>query len=186
MVEHRNVTRLFASTESWFGFNERDVWTLFHSFGFDFSVWELWGALLYGGRVVIVPYQTARSSKAFYELLCREGVTVLNQTPSAFAQLIKAEAEVPELRHALRVVIFGGEALEFRMLRPWVKRHGVDRPQLVNMYGITETTVHVTYRRLGEEEILCESGSIVGRPIPDLRTYLLSGAAQPVPIGVEG
>src|SRR6185312_13427806 len=186
MVEHRNVVRLLAATESWFGFGRQDVWTLFHSFAFDFSVWELWGALLYGGRVVIVPHLTARSPQEFYRLLCREGVTVLNQTPSAFAQLIEAQSQCADLKHALRVVIFGGEALEFRTLRPWVQRNGAEQPQLVNMYGITETTVHVTYRRLTQEEIESERGSIIGRPIPDLKVYLLDRQGQPVPIGVVG
>src|SRR6185312_12432704 len=184
MVEHRNVTRLFAATEGEFGFNERDVWTLFHFFGFDFSVWELWGALLYGGRVVIVPHLTARSPREFYQLLCREGVTVLNQTPSAFGQLMQAQGELPGLKQALRVVIFGGEALEVGKLRPWVARNGVERPKLVNMYGITETTVHVTYRSLSREEIESARGSLIGRPISDLKTYLLDRHGQPVPIGV--
>lgn len=186
MVEHRNVTRLFAATENWFHFNERDVWTLFHSLAFDFSVWELWGALLYGGRVIVVPYVTARSPQEFYGLLCAEGVTVLNQTPSAFAQLIDAQARSTDTAHSLRVVIFGGEALELRALRPWVKRNGAKNPQLVNMYGITETTVHVTYRLLTEEEIKSGRGSPIGKPIPDLRTYLLDCHGQPVPIGVTG
>src|SRR6185437_1031556 len=137
-------------------------------FAFDFSVWELWGALLYGGRVVIVPYLTARSPEEFHRLLCRERVTVLNQTPSAFAQLEQVQGAYQDLEHALRVVIFGGEALEFRTLRPWVRRHGAEQPQLINMYGITETTVHVTYRQLSRAEIESERGSIIGRPIPDL------------------
>jgi amino acid adenylation domain-containing protein len=186
MVEHRNVVRLFAATEQWFGFGERDVWTLFHSYAFDFSVWELWGALLYGGRVVIVPQVTARSAREFYRLVCEEGVTVLNQTPSAFSQLIEAQGQCTDQKHGLRVVIFGGEALEFRTLLPWVEQNGIEQPQLVNMYGITETTVHVTYRRLSQEEIEAERGSIVGSPIPDLRMYLLDRQGQPVPIGVAG
>ena len=94
MITHRNVVRLFPSTELWYGFNERDVWTLFHSCAFDFSVWEIWGALLYGGRVVVVPFLVSRSPEAFYELLASEQVTVLNQTPSAFRQLIQAEESV--------------------------------------------------------------------------------------------
>jgi amino acid adenylation domain-containing protein len=187
MVEHRNVTRLFTATQQWFGFNARDVWTLFHSYAFDFSVWELWGALLYGGRVVVVPYLTARTPRDFYRLVCDEGVTVLNQTPSAFAQFMEAQAQQKEeQQQALRVVIFGGEALEFRMLRPWVERNGAERPQLVNMYGITETTVHVTYRLLSADEIATERGSLVGRPIGDLRVYLLDRHGEPVPIGVPG
>jgi amino acid adenylation domain-containing protein len=186
MVEHRNVIRLFAATAQSFNFNDRDVWTLFHSVAFDFSVWELWGALLYGGRVVVVPHLTARSPKEFYRLVCAEGVTVLNQTPSAFAQLIDAQAQSAGEQHSLRVVIFGGEALELRTLQPWVERNGVERPQLVNMYGITETTVHVTYRLLAEEEIESERGSLVGKPIPDLRAYLMNKHRQLVPIGVPG
>ena len=186
MIEHHNVTRLFAATEKWFGFNERDVWTLFHSFAFDFSVWELWGALAYGGRVVIVPYQTARSPQDFYQLVCSEGVTVLNQTPSAFAQLISAQEHALEQQHSLRVVIFGGEALELQTLRSWVKRNGATQPQLVNMYGITETTVHVTYRPLTEQEIESERSSVVGRPIEDLKAYLLDAHRQLVPIGAAG
>lgn len=185
MVEHRHVTRLFAATAHWFDFNERDIWTLFHSFAFDFSVWELWGALLYGGRIVVVPHATARSPRDFYRLLCDEGVTVLNQTPSAFAQLIDAQAESTE-KHSLRVVIFGGEALELRRLRPWVRRNGAERPQLVNMYGITETTVHVTYRQLTEEDIESERSSPIGKPIPDLRIYLLDPHGRVVPIAVAG
>ena len=118
------------------------MWTLFHSFAFDFSVWELWGALLFGGRLVVVPYLKTRSPEEFYRLICVEGVTVLNQTPSAFAQLIEAQTRNPELKHSLRAVIFGGEALEL-LPETWVQRNGITQPQLVNMYGITETTVHV-------------------------------------------
>jgi amino acid adenylation domain-containing protein/thioester reductase-like protein len=186
MVEHHNVTRLFAATEKWFGFNDRDVWTLFHSFAFDFSVWELWGALLHGGRVVVVPNLTARSAQEFYRLICAEGVTILNQTPSAFSELISAQEQAPELRNSLRAVIFGGEALELHTLRPWVNRNGAAKPQLVNMYGITETTVHVTYLPLTTDDIESGRGSLVGKPIPDLSVYLLDARRQPVAAGVVG
>ncbi|HEV2846639.1 MAG TPA: condensation domain-containing protein, partial [Thermoanaerobaculia bacterium] len=159
-------------------FGAKDVWTLFHSYAFDFSVWEIWGALLYGGRLVVVPYWVSRSPEAFYELLRDERVTVLNQTPSAFRQLIQAE----EGDLALRYVIFGGEALEPAGLAPWFERHGDERPRLINMYGITETTVHVTYRPVGKADKV----SAVGRPIPDLGVYLLDPALNLVPAGVPG
>ena len=120
MVSHGNVTDLFSATEAAFGFGPEDVWTLFHSYAFDFSVWEIWGALLYGGRLVVVPYWVSRAPEAFYELLARTEVTVLNQTPSAFRQLLQTEAFAEDReRLVLRLVIFGGEALDPRSLRPW-------------------------------------------------------------------
>ena len=186
LINHHNVVRLFAATRSWFNFSERDVWTLFHSYAFDFSVWEIVGALIYGGKLVVVPYWVSREPEAFYDLLCQEKVTVLNQTPSAFRQLIKAEQSketAPNLN--LRLVIFGGEALELQSLLPWFERHGDQLPQLVNMYGITETTVHVTYRPLTRADINI-GGSMIGSPIPDLQVYILDQNLQPVPIGVKG
>ncbi len=186
LVSHYNVARLLAATQSWFDFDERDVWTLFHSYAFDFSVWELWGALLYGGQLVVVPYWVSRAPEAFYDLLCMRQVTVLNQTPSAFRQLIRTEeASGTSKELSLRLVIFGGEALELQSLKPWFERHGDQSPQLVNMYGITETTVHVTYRPLTIAD-LNSTGSVIGSPIPDLQVYILDRHQQPVPIGVLG
>ncbi|BAZ69380.1 amino acid adenylation [Fischerella sp. NIES-4106] len=182
LVNHFHVVRLFSSTDEWFKFGSNDVWTLFHSYAFDFSVWEMWGALLYGGRLVIVPYWISRSPEAFYNLLCQEQVTVLNQTPSAFRQLMRVEQQASKL--ALRLIIFGGEALEIKTLKPWFDCYG-DSPQLVNMYGITETTVHVTYYPLTKADIE-RTNSIIGRPIPDLQVYILDKHRQLVPVGVPG
>ncbi|HEX8694770.1 MAG TPA: non-ribosomal peptide synthase/polyketide synthase, partial [Longimicrobium sp.] len=187
-VTHGSVLRLMQATEPWFGFGESDVWTLFHSSAFDFSVWEIWGALLYGGRLVVVPFEVSRAPEEFRALLSREGVTVLNQTPSAFRQLIEADRATGEEAGplALKWVIFGGEALSLEALRPWIERHGDDRPRLVNMYGITETTVHVTYRPITREDVERGEASVIGVPIPDLRLYLLDGSLRPVPLGVPG
>ncbi|HEX6042688.1 non-ribosomal peptide synthase/polyketide synthase, partial [Longimicrobium sp.] len=186
LVEHRNVVRLFRATEAWFGFDASDVWTLFHSHAFDFSVWEIWGALLHGGRLVVVPFDVSRDALAFHDLLARERVTVLNQTPSAFQQLVHADATVADSeRLALRHVVFGGEALEPAALRPWFDRHGDRAPRLVNMYGITETTVHVTVRPLTRADAE-STRSPVGVPIPDLRVVLLDEHGQLVPRGVAG
>ena len=127
LISHRNVVRLLSATDSWYHFSERDVWTFFHSHAFDFSVWEIWGALLFGGRLVVVPYLVSRSPEAFYRLLSTERVTILNQTPSAFYQLIQAEETIGQKDLALRYVIFGGEALEMQALRPWYERHGDQR-----------------------------------------------------------
>ncbi|WP_208452261.1 non-ribosomal peptide synthetase [Burkholderia gladioli] len=184
MVEHRQVERLFDATAHWYRFDERDVWCLFHSFAFDFSVWEIWGALRHGGTLLIVPHSVARSPEAFHRLVCRHGVTVLNQTPSAFKTFIAAARQNP-LPDRLRYVVFGGEALEPSILQSWYAGRDANPPQLVNMYGITETTVHVTYRALGPSDAQ-QGGSPIGRPIPDLRLYLLDAHRQPVPLGAVG
>ncbi|MFD3716954.1 amino acid adenylation domain-containing protein, partial [Streptomyces sp. NPDC058677] len=190
VVSHGQVVRLFTGTDGWFGFGPDDVWTLFHSYAFDFSVWELWGALLYGGRLVVVPFTVSRSPADFLALLAAERVTVLNQTPSAFYQLMQADTEHPATgdRLALRYVVFGGEALDLGRLPAWYARHPQEAggPRLVNMYGITETTVHVTHRPLDENLVAGQSASLIGEPIPDLRLYVLDAALQPVPAGVTG
>jgi amino acid adenylation domain-containing protein len=187
VVTHRHVVRLMLATQKWFHFTAKDVWTLFHSCAFDFSVWEIWGALFFGGRLVIVPYLVSRSPEEFYNLLCDAKVTVLNQTPSAFRQLMQAEELLcREGELELRYVIFGGEALDLASLEPWFDRHGDDLPLLVNMYGITETTVHVTYRPIRLKDVKKRLGSLIGEPIPDLSAYILDRHLQPVPIGVVG
>ena len=189
-VTHRNVARLLDSTQPRYKFGPSDVWTMFHSFAFDFSVWEIYGALLFGGRLVVVSHETARSPEAFRRLLAVERVSVLNQTPSAFRQLIRADEALGDdsgLPLCLRWVIFGGEALELQSLRPWFDRHGDQMPRLVNMYGITETTVHVTYREIGLADLdQGQAAGPIGRAIPGWQIYLLDRVGQPVPVGVVG
>ncbi|MFX0576171.1 non-ribosomal peptide synthase/polyketide synthase [Nocardia nepalensis] len=182
VIPHRNVLRLLDNTRSHFDFGPSDVWTMFHSYAFDFSVWELWGALLHGGTLVVVDFYTSRSPQQFLELLAAERVTVLNQTPSAFYQLIAAQAAAPPVELALRHVIFGGEALEPQRLAGWFARHPRS-PRLVNMYGITETTVHVSYRRI---EAGTGSASVIGGAIPGLVVRVLDARLRPVPVGVPG
>ncbi|MEK8072439.1 non-ribosomal peptide synthase/polyketide synthase [Rhodococcoides navarretei] len=186
-ISHRNVTQLLDNTADLYRFDRTDVWTMFHSFAFDFSVWELWAPLLSGGRVVVVDFFTSRSPEAMVELLVREQVTVLNQTPSAFYQLIEAARRagdsVGEL--ALRYVIFGGEALDPDRLSGWFERHG-ERAVLVNMYGITETTVHVSFHELDPSSALRSSASPVGDAIPGLGVFVLDSRLQPVAPGVVG
>ncbi|MEU1707404.1 non-ribosomal peptide synthase/polyketide synthase [Streptomyces sp. NPDC005706] len=188
VVPHANVVRLFGRTRHWFGFGPDDVWTMFHSYAFDFSVWELWGPLLHGGRLVIVPEDAARSPEDFLRLLADERVTVLNQTPSAFYPLIRADARLRDVgaRLALRTVIFGGEALDVGRLDDWYARHPDTAPRLVNMYGITETTVHVTYAALDRSTARSDIASPIGTGIPDLRLYVLDDTLRPVPPGAVG
>jgi amino acid adenylation domain-containing protein len=187
LVNHCNVVRLFKATLPWFHFDQRDVWTLFHSYAFDFSVWELWGALIQGGRLVVVPYLASRSPDIFYDLLVRERVTVINQVPSAFYQLIQTEAARGAYQAlAARLVILGGEALNFQSLKPWFEQHEDQHPQLVNMYGITETSIHVTYRPLAATDLSQISSSMIGESIPDLQVYILDKYQHLVSIGVPG
>ncbi|MGC4900413.1 amino acid adenylation domain-containing protein, partial [Micromonospora echinospora] len=187
-VSHANVVRLLTATEQHFNFGPDDVWTLFHSYAFDFSVWELWGALTYGGRLVVVPYRVSRDPEEFLRLLIRERVTVLNQTPAAFAELMRAEAGSASAPAPLflRYVVFGGEALDLGRLRPWFARHP-EFPVLVNMYGITETTVHVTCLRV-DPELATAAGtrSLIGGGLADLTVRVLDAALRPVPPGVPG
>lgn len=185
LLSHANVSRLLSATADEFAFGPSDVWTLFHSYAFDFSVWELFGALCTGGRLVIVPYFISREPQAFHQLLCDEQVTVLNQTPTAFRQLLPIACNSPQTL-ALRWVIFGGEALDVASLRPWYARFGNTPTTLVNMYGITETTVHVTWRALSSQDLDAKVQSPIGRPISDLNWYLLDSQLQPVAPGCAG
>ena len=185
-VSHRNIARLLDATEGEFRFDGRDVWTLFHSYAFDFSVWEMFGALAYGGRLVIVPHAAARSPEAFHALIRRERVTVLNQTPSAFAPLMHVDLTQSEKMTSVRVVIFGGEKLEPATLRRWRLERGGEAPTLINMYGITETTVHVTLRPIVEVDMIDTTVSAIGDPIPDLSLTLLDEEMNPVPRGATG
>ncbi|MCY1042398.1 amino acid adenylation domain-containing protein [Corallococcus sp. bb12-1] len=184
VVEHLQVLRLFTQTAHWYGFGPGDVWTLYHSHSFDVSVWEIFGALLHGGRLVVVPYATSRSFDVFHRLLVEEGVTVLCQTPTAFRYLLEADARSARARELkLRTLIFAGERLDFAMLRGWFERHG-DAAMLVNMYGITETTVHSTFRVVRASDL--EAPSLIGVPIPDLRIHLLDEHQRPVRDGETG
>ncbi len=168
VVTHRNVVTLLSGARDVIGFDASDVWTLFHSYAFDFAVWELWGALGFGGRVVVVDRHTARAPDDLVALLAAESVTLLSQTPSAFGQLVRAEAD-SDRPLALRRVVFGGEALDATRLADWVARRGADRPALINMYGITETCVHVTWHPVDAAEVDSSRtvGSVIGVGLPE-------------------
>jgi amino acid adenylation domain-containing protein len=183
MILHKNVVRLLFNNKFQFDFTSSDTWTLFHSFAFDFSVWEMYGALLYGARLVVISRMIARDPREFLEVLTTQEVTVLNQTPAAFYNLSNMEMQRPGRTLKIRYVIFGGDVLNPFQLKPWKEKYPGTR--LVNMFGITETTVHVTYKEIKENDI--ESGfSNIGRPIPTLSTYIFDRHLQLVPAGVAG
>jgi amino acid adenylation domain-containing protein len=185
LVEHGSVLHLLEQTLHRFGCDERDVWTQFHSISFDFSVWEIWGALLTGARLAIVSGRTARAPAACRAFVDQQQVTVLNQTPSAFRRFSQAYVTRDRRTTPLRLIVFGGEMLPYRLLDHWVSCLGDERPMLVNMYGITETTVHVTRRRILRHD-LQERQSLIGVPIDGLEVQLLDANQQSVPTGTPG
>ncbi|WP_406143266.1 amino acid adenylation domain-containing protein [Streptomyces sp. NBC_01012] len=185
VVPHAGVVTLLGNTGPGMDFGPQDVWVQFHSYSFDFAVWELWGALAHGAELLVPDYGVTRSPVDFHRLVRERGVTVLNQTPSAFYQFVEADRHAPGPLPALRRIIFGGEALDPARLRGWVERHGTLSPELVNMYGITETTVHVTHRVLDDAD-LDGDVSPIGGPIPGLTVHLLDDRLRPVPPGRVG
>lgn len=186
-VTQRNVVRLVHNDRLDFAFGSRDVWVMAHSLSFDFSVWEIYGALLHGGRLVVPDRDTVRNVPDFHALLRRERVSVLNQTPLAFYNLIAFETTLAEhaLDQHLRYVVFGGDRLSPAALRPWATLYPLDRVALINMYGITETTVHVTFCRLGDEHLVgCTSP--IGRPLPETTVYVVDRHLNPQPLDAPG
>ncbi|MGH3724959.1 MAG: amino acid adenylation domain-containing protein [Mycobacterium sp.] len=183
-VTHRNVAQLLESLDA--ELNLGQVWTQCHSLAFDYSVWEIWGALLYGGRLLIVPDAVVRSPEDLHALLVSEQVSVLSQTPSAFYALQTADALQPEMGQQLKLqtVVFGGEALEPQRLSPWFDSHP-GLPRMINMYGITETTVHASFREIGNGDVDSNS-SPIGVPLEHLAFFVLDGWLRQVPVGVVG
>ena len=178
MVEHQHIKRLFDATESIYQFSDNDVWTMFHAYVFDFSVWELWGALLYGARCLIPKKEDTRDAHQFYQLCCAQGVTILNQTPLAF----EAFSQFVDEHHQLRHIIFGGDTLQSKHIETWFEKNKKDT-KLINMYGITETTVHVTLHEINPNAF---KSSYIGRPLADLKAYILDPSLNPLPIGAIG
>ena len=187
-VTHANLAWLLGAADRHFGFGPQDVWTLVHSPAFDFSVWELWGPLSSGGRVVVLTEDQVRDPGAVHAVLRDERVTVLNQTPAAFkglrAHLAQHGADFGDL--ALRTVVFGGDAFDVADYCDWFAAPAERRPALVNMYGITETTVHVTYRLITADDPSGGVRSPIGRPLAGQHGYVLDATGRLVPQGTTG
>ena len=183
-ITYSNLSCLLASTELFFDFNDKDVWTLFHSLAFDFSVWEWCGAFNYGGSLIIVPYSLSRDAEKFYQLVKEKQVTILNQTPSAFYQFMDVD-KVQQKELCLRHVIFGGEKLDYPLLSDWFNRHKENSPYLTNMYGITEITIHATFFPI-KKDLINSKDSFIGKPLPHLKGYILDNEQQLIPFGCIG
>lgn len=185
LVKHKNICSLIENSNRLFEFSKDDIWTMFHSYNFDFSVWELFGCLLTGGSLILISRETSQDTYKFRNILKTEKVTVLNQTPLAFNVL--NEIEIAQNKHELNLkyIIFGGEALHFSILENWIKFY--PNTKLINMYGITETIVHVTYKEISNIDIFNnQQKSIIGQPLPGYNVYILNSDTSLLPIGVPG
>lgn len=182
-VEHRNVAQLFMGARQAFNFGEQDTWTFFHSFCFDFSVWEMYGALLFGGMLIVVPRKITQNTKAFRQLLVSHKVTVLNQTPSAFYNLLNEELDSKSSDLKVRYLIFGGEELNPGWLKGWSEKY--KSVKIINIYGPTEATIYVTFKEITVTEIE-ENSSSIGWPNPTSSCYVLDQNQQLLPAGVWG
>ncbi|MDX1389882.1 MAG: amino acid adenylation domain-containing protein, partial [Acidobacteriota bacterium] len=181
MVNHATVVRLFAASRVFLDFRSDDAWTLFHSCSFGYSVWEIWGALFHGARLIVVPHDVSVSPTEFYELVRSEGVTILSQTPTAFRLFVEAEKTVGDAGDLrLRYIVFSGEAIDPHSVRAWMSRHGDERPQLVNTYALTETGGAVAFRKLKPNDVDGSAGSAIGTPLPHAKIYLLDEGRNPV------
>lgn len=190
VMTHANVVRLVRSMDDIIDVGPDDVWTCLHTFAFDASVWEIWGALLHGSRLVVVASETARAADALHSLLRAERVTVALQTPRAFEQLIAVDSELDDATRgelALRYFLTGADRVEPTALRPWFDRRAGGGPVVLNVYGPTETTVFCTSHRITWEETTRPAApSNIGRPVADTAIYLLDDQLRPVPLGVTG
>ncbi|MGK2869936.1 MAG: amino acid adenylation domain-containing protein, partial [Mycobacterium sp.] len=169
VVSHRNVTGQFATPVA--GPGTQQVWAQCHSYAFDFSVGEMWAALLHGGRLVVVPESVTAAPADFHALLLAEQVTALGQTPSAAAHLDPGGLESMTL-------LVGGEPCQAELVDRW----SADGRTMVNIYGPTETTVYASV-----SEPLAVGGPMpIGSPVPGAATFVLDEFLRPAPTGVVG
>lgn len=172
VVEHSNVISLFENAGKVFDFSEKDVWTVFHSFAFDFSVWECFGGLFFGGKVILVPRAVAKNPPRFYKFLKDHSVTVLNQTTAAFIKLAQISASFDYRLDKLRYAFFGGEKLMIDDIRTWIETNGWET-KLLNIYGVTEGTVFTTYKELSESDFQNKKMSPIGICLPGSEIILI-------------
>jgi amino acid adenylation domain-containing protein len=186
IVTHDNVLELMRGTLELFGFTAEDRWSVFHSFNFDVSVWELWRAFVDGGCAVIVGDDVVRSPTAFAKFLSEKRITILNQIPSVFRYVVLAWEHEGRPALSVRSIVFAGEAIDLATVARFAEATADARPEFINMYGITEITVHATFKRLTEQDWSTPAGSPIGRALPHLEIAVLDEHGQPVAPGELG
>jgi glycopeptidolipid biosynthesis protein len=170
-VTHRNVTSLVGSLHAYLPAGPGQVWSQWHSLVFDVSVWEIWGALLHGGRLVVVPEAVASSPEDFHALLVAEKVSVLCQTPSAAGMLSPEQLESTTL-------VVAGEACSTELVDRWAPGR-----VMINAYGPTEATIYAAI-----SAPLTPGSNVVpiGSPVPGAAVFVLDKWLRPVSAGVVG
>ncbi|WP_217145919.1 amino acid adenylation domain-containing protein [Streptomyces sp. AC627_RSS907] len=186
VITHGNILALLDAALPLFAFTADDRWAVFHSLCFDFSVWELWGAFATGATAVVVPWRTVVLSAELIDFLRERRITVLNQVPSVFRYTVQAHAEHGRPRLPLRYVVLGGESVHLDVVRDFVAGTGPRGPEVVNMYGITENTVHSTFKVLDADTLRSGSASPIGRPLPHVGAHVLDAERTPVTDGTTG
>ncbi|MDO5555629.1 MAG: amino acid adenylation domain-containing protein [Clostridia bacterium] len=185
LMTHKNVVGLLNSTHRLFKQTEKDRWTLFHTYTFDFSSWEIYGSLLYGGTLIIVPKETTTNPKEFLNLLIKEKITILNQTPAYFYKVIEQEkiSNIDEKQIRIRLVILGGEAVHAEPLKYWKNKY----PNIIvyNGYGPTETTIFAIMCEITQKDIE-ENNIYIGYPLNNYNIQILDKNLNIMPVGCIG
>jgi non-ribosomal peptide synthetase component F len=187
-ITHANVVRLMRAAQEHYSFDESDAWTLLHSYADEVSPFEVWGALLNGGRLVVAPLGAAGSPDELLDLLVAHRTTVLCPPPSTFRTLADAAAagdpRIADL--SLRAVVLRGQGLAADPLRSWLDRRGPGRTALAGRYGPSEVGGYATHQRLTRRALGPAAAGRIGRPLSGVRIQLLDDAGAEVSAGAPG
>ena len=183
MIEHRQITSRLLNSFPLFACSVQDTWTLYHSYSFDLSIWEIFGALFYGGRLVIVSRECAQDTQAFLQLIANEYITMLCQTPAACYRLVRAASAATASQTSVRCLFIGGDALQPQHLASWHQQYPNTR--LINIYGPTEISIVATYKEITTEDIK-HNRCLIGRPLPGTTCYVLRDERFLLPPGMIG
>jgi amino acid adenylation domain-containing protein len=184
MVRHRGLNALNDPTPAGLKIGAGDRWLGAHSFSFDVSVWEMWGALTSAGVLIIADHADLVDPHRLAALIKDEEVSVLSLTPGALYRVLPPYHEGLD-RSSIRYVVLAGEALSWPRVASLVDPDRMPAT-FVNMYGITEGTIHCTIVEIPAAELGQVRDGDIGVPLPSARCYVLDDRKQPVGINVPG